>query len=62
MGDPGLHQSLPDIPALLSQRDGDGEQATATDTIYPIITDLSRNHRLLQGTLCGLADGVRSSS
>ena len=31
MGDPGLLQELPDIPALLPEGGGDGEQAAPAD-------------------------------
>lgn len=47
MGNPRLLQELPNIPALLAQRGGDGEQAAAADGALAgldAMADLSLNH------------------
>jgi len=61
MGNPGLLQELPDIAALLPQGGGDREQAAAADhTLAGLdaVTDLALNHRLAQGTFCGVIGGL----
>ena len=63
MGNPGLLQELPDIAALLPEAGGDGEQAAAADrTLCGLdpMADLALNHRLAQGTLCGVVGGLDS--
>ena len=63
MGDPGLLEELPDIPPLLPEGCGDREQATPADrTLAGLasLTDLALNHRLAQGTLCGVVGGLDS--
>ena len=57
MGDPGLLQKIPDIPALLPQGSGDREQAAAADRTLAgldAMADLALNHRLAQGALGGI--------
>jgi hypothetical protein len=70
MGNPGLHQELPDIAALLPEGGGDGEQPAAADCPLagldaPAVAwqtmDLALNHRLAQGTLSGVVGGLDSS-
>ena len=61
MGDPGLLEELPDIPPLLPKGGGDREQAAPADrTLAGLdsLTDLALNHRLAQGTLCGVVGGL----
>jgi hypothetical protein len=61
MGNPGLLQERPDIAALLPERGGDREQATATDRTLAgldAMTDLTLNHGLAQGTLAGVATKI----
>jgi len=60
MGDPGLLQKIPDIPALLPQGSGDREQAVTADrTLVRLdaMADLALNHRLAQGMLGGIVRG-----
>ena len=61
MGDPGLLQKLPHIPALLSERGGDCEQAAAADPTgsgLDAMADLAVNHRLPQRPLGGVVGGL----
>jgi hypothetical protein len=63
MGDPGLLEELPDIQPLLPEGSGDREQAaTANGTAGRLdaVTDLALNHRLAQGTFCGVVGGLYS--
>jgi hypothetical protein len=60
MGDPGLLQKIPGIPALLPQGSGDREQAPAADSTLAgldAMADLALNHRLAQGMLGGIVRG-----
>jgi hypothetical protein len=60
MGNPGLLQELPDIPALLPQGGGDREQSAAEDRTLAgldAVTDLALNHRLAQGMFGGVVGG-----
>ena len=61
MGDPGLLQTFPDIPPLLPQVAGHGEQAAAADRStgrMDAIADLALNHRCSQGWLGGVVGGL----
>jgi hypothetical protein len=63
MGNPHLFQEWPDVAALLSQRGGDGEQSAAADGALAgldAMADLALNHRLAQGTFCGVVGGLDS--
>ena len=54
MGNPGLLEELPGIPALLPQAGGDREQSAATDGSASGLdakADFALNHRLAQGSL-----------
>jgi len=60
MGDLGLFQKIPDIPALLPQGSGDREQAVTADRTlagWDAMTDLALNHRLAQGALSSIIRG-----
>ena len=64
MGDPGLLQERPDITALLSQGHGDSEQSATADRTQAgldAMADLALNHRLAQGTFCGVVGGLDST-
>lgn len=57
MGDPGLLQKAPHIPALLSERGGDREQSAPADPTgsgLDAIADLAVNHGLAQCPLGGV--------
>jgi hypothetical protein len=61
IGDPGLLHGLPDIPALLPQGDGDGEQAAPSEPTgsgLDAMADPPVNHRLAQCPLCGVVGGL----
>lgn len=61
MGDPCLLQELPDIPALLPQGGGDGEQSAAADGTAGGLdakADFALNHRLAQRSLSGVVGGL----
>ena len=64
MGDPGLLEELPDIPPLLPEGSGDLQQAAPEDRTLAgldAVTDLALNHRLAQGTFCGVVGGLDAS-
>jgi hypothetical protein len=60
MGDPGLFQKIPNIPALFLNGSGVREEAAEADrTLAGLVemADLVLNHRLAQGTLGGIVRG-----
>jgi hypothetical protein len=64
MGNPCLLQELPNIASLLSQRGGDVEQSAAADGALAgldAMADRALNHRLAQGTFCGVVGGLDST-
>jgi len=64
MGNPCLLQELPNIASLLSQCGGDGEQSAAADGALAgldTMANLALNHRLAQGTFCGVIGGLDST-
>jgi hypothetical protein len=63
MGNPGLLQELPDIPSLLSERGGDGEQACPADGSVgrlDTMTDLALDDGRTQGSLGSVVGGLDS--
>jgi len=60
MGNPGLLQELPDIPALLPQGGGDREQSATTDGTAGGLyakADFALDDGLAQGRLSSVVDG-----
>jgi len=60
MGDPGMFQKIPNIPAMFLKGSCDSEQAAQAErTLAGLVAmaDLSLNHRLAQDTLGGIVRG-----
>ena len=60
LGDPGLLQEWPDLPALVLQGGGDREQLAAADRDaggLDAMADRALNHPLAQGRLSGVGGG-----
>jgi len=65
MGDPGLLQELPDIPALLPEGGGDREQSAAADGTAGGLdakADCALDDRLAQCSLGGIVGGFEAAS
>ena len=65
MGNPGLFQELPDIPSLLSEGGGDGEQACPADGSVgrlDTMADLALDDGRTQRFLCSVVGGLDSLS
>ena len=63
MGDPGLLQELPEIPSLLSEGGGDGEQACSADCAVgrlDTMTDLALDDGRPQRSLGSVVGGLDS--